>query len=627
MDQGTPVKFLVVDDVAENLLALEALLAREGLEIHKARSGPEALELLLVHDFALALLDVQMPDMDGYELAELMRGTTRTRRVPILFLTAVATDERRRFRGYAAGAVDYMFKPIDPEMLKAKTAVFFELERQRLELAHQRDELEVNAGALADALGRLQAHGDNSPLATIELDSDLRLVAWSGAAERMFGWRQGEAVGRRLDELGMVADAELDDFIAHLTGLLQGQQARGVHLARNRRTDGSVIDCEWYISALFDQQGRPVSLQAQALDVTERRRAQEVQQLLVGELNHRVKNTLASVQAIASQTLRHAVSPEAFQDAFTGRIQVLARAHSLLSNETWQGAMLADLVQDQLGMGTIDEDRLQVSGPAVRLPAQLALSLALMLHEFITNANKYGALSTTEGRVSLTWSVEGDQLRLQWLETGGRPVKATTRRGFGTRLIEQSTRSAGGEARLSYRADGICWDLVVALPQDENVEPPSSLGALEAVGRAGGVAKASGASNLAGRRLLVVEDEALVALELSALLEQAGVEVIGPASNVREALEFVDRGGFEGVLLDANLGGQPVDEVAAALTRRNIAFVFVSGYGGENLPPGFAHIPHVSKPFKADEVLAAAASLMRETASVHLLPTRSRTPR
>ena len=119
-----PVKFLLVDDLDTNLLALEALLSREGLELLKARSGAEALELLLVHDFSLALLDVQMNGMDGFELAQLMRGTERTRRVPIIFLTAVATDEKRRFRGYETGAVDYILKPVDPQVLRNKAEVF-----------------------------------------------------------------------------------------------------------------------------------------------------------------------------------------------------------------------------------------------------------------------------------------------------------------------------------------------------------------------------------------------------------------------------------------------------------------------------------------------------------------------
>ncbi|MBP3955537.1 response regulator [Gemmata sp. G18] len=139
----TPVHFLLVDDLEENLIALEALLRRDGLVLLKARSGPEALELLLAHEVALALLDVQMPEMDGFELAELMRGTERTRRVPIIFLTAGNPDQSRRFRGYEAGAVDFLNKPIEPHTLRSKADVFFELWRERQEVARQRDELKI----------------------------------------------------------------------------------------------------------------------------------------------------------------------------------------------------------------------------------------------------------------------------------------------------------------------------------------------------------------------------------------------------------------------------------------------------------------------------------------------------
>lgn len=140
-----PVKFLLVDDMEENLIASEALLRRDGLEILKARSGNEALELMLTHDFGLAILDVQMPGMDGFELAELMRGSSRTKHIPIIFLTAGGYDERRRFRGYEAGAVDFLYKPIEPMVLKGKADVFFDLYRQRLELIQQRDELQLVA--------------------------------------------------------------------------------------------------------------------------------------------------------------------------------------------------------------------------------------------------------------------------------------------------------------------------------------------------------------------------------------------------------------------------------------------------------------------------------------------------
>ncbi|EAQ77775.1 hybrid sensor histidine kinase/response regulator [Blastopirellula marina] len=139
----SPVYCLTVDDREENLLALEVVLRREGLELIKARSGPEALEALLQHDVALALIDVQMPIMDGFELAELMRGTERTKRVPIIFLTAGTEDHQRRFRGYEAGAVDFLHKPIESDILKSKAEVFFELFRQRQEVARQRDELKV----------------------------------------------------------------------------------------------------------------------------------------------------------------------------------------------------------------------------------------------------------------------------------------------------------------------------------------------------------------------------------------------------------------------------------------------------------------------------------------------------
>src|SRR3569833_2625323 len=124
------VKCLLVDDLEENLLALSALLQRPDLEILTARSGREALELLLVHDVALSLLDVHMPEMDGFELAELMRGSERTRNVPIIFVTAGARDRYRQFKGYDSGAVDFLYKPIEPHILQSKADVFFRLFRQ-----------------------------------------------------------------------------------------------------------------------------------------------------------------------------------------------------------------------------------------------------------------------------------------------------------------------------------------------------------------------------------------------------------------------------------------------------------------------------------------------------------------
>src|ERR1700760_136976 len=174
-----PVHFLLVDDLEENLLSLEALLRRDGLVLLKARSGDEALELLLQNDIALALVDVQMPGLNGFELAELMRGNERTRRVPIIFVTAGNADSQRGFRGYEAGAVDFIQKPIEADILRSKADVFFELYRQRQQIAMQRDELVAQAEALKVADRRKDeflatlAHELRNPLAPLRHGLDI----------------------------------------------------------------------------------------------------------------------------------------------------------------------------------------------------------------------------------------------------------------------------------------------------------------------------------------------------------------------------------------------------------------------------------------------------------------------
>lgn len=169
-----PVYFLLVDDLEENLIALEALLKRDNLVLLKAKNGLDALELLLQYDIALALLDVQMPGMDGYELAEHMRGMERTKHIPIVFLTAAASDHNRQFRGYDAGAVAFLQKPLNPHLLKNKANVFYELRRQQQEITHLLEESRQYAEALKAADRRKDeflatlAHELRNPLAPIK---------------------------------------------------------------------------------------------------------------------------------------------------------------------------------------------------------------------------------------------------------------------------------------------------------------------------------------------------------------------------------------------------------------------------------------------------------------------------
>ncbi len=207
-----PIHFLLVDDLEENLLALEALLEREGLVCLKARGGEEALELLLTHEVALALLDVQMPGMDGFELAEFMRGSERARHIPIIFVTAGGADGQRRFRGYEAGAVDFIQKPIEPDVLRSKANVFFDLHQQRRQIEAQRDELEAAAQALRradrhkDSFLAVLAHELRNPVAA--LSGGLHLLGKDIDPERAKDIRG--RMDRMLDHLAHLIDDLLD---------------------------------------------------------------------------------------------------------------------------------------------------------------------------------------------------------------------------------------------------------------------------------------------------------------------------------------------------------------------------------------------------------------------------------
>ncbi|WP_373946410.1 response regulator [Paracoccus marcusii] len=596
-----PIRFLIVDDIAENIMALEALLRRDGLVVDTARSATEALELMLQHDYALAFLDVQMPGTDGYELAELMRSTERTRGVPIIFVTAAEMDEARRFRGYEAGAVDYIFKPIDPVVLKSKAEVFFRIGRQAKDLQRQRDEMQDIALHRDRAMAQLKAHADNSPLAFVTLDRNLCVRSWSKGAERIFGRPAG-------DMLGMTATAAgwLDEQgAALLTGWLDSQQDGVPRFSAEISLDHADIGpicCEVYGSVLSEGLNRQ-SLSLQVQDITERKQSEEVRALLIGELNHRIKNTLANVQAIARQSLRQSGSLPEFETSFGGRLQALARAHSILSDATWASAPLDQLIDDQISSGTLDGDRLRRDGPPVELAPDTMLRLALTLHELGTNAAKYGALSVPGGIVHITWRLEGQRLVLTWRETGGPAVTAPSRMGFGMTLIGAAGGGDAAAVSADWNPDGVVWTIRLT---DGVTRLAGQAAAAEAlVGQ-----PVIRASTLEGARVLLVEDEPLVALDLRYELEDAGATVTGVARSVPEAMAAARNGPIDLALLDGNLKGEPVDEVAALFDSLSVPFCFVSGYGRENLPQGFDHAPLIEKPFRPDTLRTILTALL-----------------
>ncbi len=203
---------------------------------------------------------------------------------------------------------------------------------------------------------------------------------------------------------------------------------------------------------------KPVAIAGASRDLTELKRAEELQRLLINELNHRVKNSLATVQSITVQTLRAATDLESAREAIDQRICSLARAHDLLTARNWSGADLIDVAAR--AMEPFAEDRFSIDGPSVDVSPQHALALSMALHELATNAAKYGALSPAGGRVALGWRVAGGELRLRWAESGGPPVAEPSRRGFGARLLEQGLmRELGGQTLMRHHPGGVVCEI------------------------------------------------------------------------------------------------------------------------------------------------------------------------
>ena len=483
--------------------------------------------------------------------------------------------------------------------------------------------LDVVARQAADFIERAQAISalrhraaqhetlvNQSPLGIYLVDSEFRIREVNPVAVPVFG--DIGLVGRELDEVAhtLWQDNYADEIMRIFRHTLQtGEPYFAPECAAYRIDRNTTEYYEWRLDRITLPDGR-FGVVCHFRDIAAQVRARQTQQLLVEELNHRVKNTLASVQAIAQHTLRSTRDdPAEFASKFAGRVQSLARAHSLLTSTVWKGADLRDLIRDQLELCPIDQSRLTAAGPAIHMLPQMVQHVALMLHELGTNSAKHGALSTPQGSVTIAWAVEDGLLHLRWVEQGGPSVAVPLTRGFGTTLIEQSARSEGGNTRMSIGASGIAWDITLPLPV--NVAPlEASAPSSDAEARNLAPVAIEPPARLSGFRILVVEDEPLLSLDLVAGLEGAGAEVVGPAGTLEEALQLVETAAIDAALLDGNLHGKPVDEVAAALARRNIPFVFVTGYDAQSLPRAYAKTAILAKPFSPEQLLEAAVQLV-----------------
>jgi len=325
------------------------------------------------------------------------------------------------------------------------------------------------------------------------------------------------------------------------------------------------------------------------------KRAVETERLLIREVDHRAKNVLAVVQSLAQLTPFR--DKDQYVEALSGRIGSLARAHSLLSTTRWSGVDLHDLLRLELDAYHCDGgEQLVIDGPPALIDAQAAQSLALVVHELATNASKYGALARPEGRLSVTWSWGLDgALHLVWRETAGVRVSPPQRRGFGSTLIESAVKQAAARVVQDWRPEGL--EVRLDIPTGAQARAAESVPAY----RPGLVIDET--SLLRNQRVLVVEDEAVVAMELARLLTAAGAKVVGPAGTIEEALDLLDDQPIDRALLDVNLGGRLVTPVAAALARRSIPFVYLTGYQEPDVDDG----PILRKPVATSALLGALA--------------------
>jgi PAS domain S-box-containing protein len=305
---------------------------------------------------------------------------------------------------------------------------------------------------------RLAAIVASSDDAIVSKNLDGIISTWNKGAERLFGYTAEEVVGKPITIL--IPPERQDEEPGILARIRAGERVDHYETVR-RRKDGTLVEISLTVSPVKSAAGQVVGASKIARDITERKQAEARMTLLAREVDHRAKNILATVMALTRMTRADTVP--AFTEALMGRIRALSQAHTLFAKSRWTGAEIRQLVEEELdAFGTDGDGHLRISGPRIVLLPDAAQGLAMALHELATNAAKYGAFSMPGGRVAVEWATADGRLVLRWTETGGPPVRTPSRRGFGTSLIEATTRSQlDGEARFDWRVEGLACEISI----------------------------------------------------------------------------------------------------------------------------------------------------------------------
>ncbi|HEV2559807.1 MAG TPA: HWE histidine kinase domain-containing protein [Microvirga sp.] len=342
------------------------------------------------------------------------------------------------------------------------------------------DDVTERQAALRDSEERVRLALDAGRMGAWWRDPRTGEGGWSPQAAALLGLNPLQTTGH----IAAWRQAVHPDDVAKIEALMSNALAGGEEYDAEYRVypEGKERWLATTARLLRDEAGQPVQFIGILRDVTARKQADEHTQMLIDELNHRVKNTLATVQSIAVQTLRTDPDPVRFREAFESRLLALSNTHNLLTRNAWRDAELRAILDSELApYRRLGDQAVVLQGPDLRLPARIAINLGLVLHELTTNAAKYGALSNAQGQLAVTWSLEkhpqgGETLSLTWRETGGPAVLPPTRRGFGTRLIERSIEGElAGIVALRYPASGVHCEITIPLAGNATARPPLAL--------------------------------------------------------------------------------------------------------------------------------------------------------
>lgn len=438
----------------------------------------------------------------------------------------------------------------------------------------------------------------------------MKMEFLSPAVGEIYGTEPDAFMGDIQRWAAMIVPEDRVAALSHIEQARQGEPA--VHEFRIRRDDGTFRWIRNTDFPLYDGKGNVERIGGIVEDVTEAKMALEHQAVLLAELQHRVRNIMAIIRSTVVRSADGVTDVEDYKTSLAGRLLAMARVQTLLTRQANAGGSLRNILESEIGARAHSENQYELTGPEIMLSPKAVEVLTLAFHELSTNALKYGALSVHEGKIAVTWSPfekrEKQWLAIDWVEEGAPPRPPPTRRGFGSELIEAKIPyELRGTGRTTIEPGGAHCHIEFPLRDAESILETDAPAPTRLYG---GTVDMTGAPDLTGKIVLVVEDDYYVASDTATALRGAGAEVLGPCPTEEDALRILEEETPSAVVLDLNLGGGgPRFEIAYELVRHGTPFVFLTGYDPDVIPDELANVVRLQKPIALIEVVQAVSKL------------------